>query len=172
MKVNTFQRALVKALPNWLPCCAAVHPCAQVSFPTSPHGRGSDQEFGTRVCVAKKLMSSPFHTFLNDLLEVSQSGKRLVGVLMIITDLLQNGAKDWMFGHPILDLLARVALIQRFPYNNANCHVVTWCGPLTQTVSHMRVAVKITCLRHGHVDERCQFWTRCEAYHRRRYPSL
>ena len=44
---------------------------------------------------------------------------------MIIANLLQSGAKDWMFGHPIRDLLARVALIQWFPYNNANCHMVT-----------------------------------------------
>ena len=86
-------------------------------------------------------MSSAFPCFLHDLLEVSKSGKRLVGALMIITDLLQNGAKDGMFGHPIRDSLARVALIDWFPYNNANCHVVTWYGPPTQIVSHRRVAV-------------------------------
>ena len=72
---------------------------------------------------------------------------------MIVTDLQQNGAEDRMLGHPIRDSLARVALIQWFPYNNAKCHVVTWYGPLTSVVSHMRVALKITCLRHGHVDE-------------------
>ena len=85
-----------------------------MSVPSGPHGRSSSQEFGTRAaqCDAKKLMSSPFPSFLNDPVEVSKSGKRLVGVLMIITDLLQNGAKDGMFGYPIRDSLARVALIQ------------------------------------------------------------
>ena len=95
MKVGTFIGVSVETMPNWLPCCAAVRQCAQMSVPSGPHGRSSSQEFGTRAaqCVAKKLMSSPFPSFLNDLLEVSKSRKRLVGVLMIITDLLQNGAK-------------------------------------------------------------------------------
>ena len=52
------------------------------------------------------------------------------------------------FRHPIRDSRARVALTQWFPNNHANCCTVTWYGPLTQIVSHMRVAVKITCLRH------------------------
>ena len=114
MKVGTFKGVFVETLRNWLPCCAAVHQCAQMSVPSGPHGRSSNQEFGTQAarCVAKKLMSSPFPSFLNDPVEVSKSGKRLVGVLMTTTDLLQNGAKDGMFGHPMRDSLARVALIQ------------------------------------------------------------
>ena len=99
-------------------------------------------------------MSSPFPCFLNDLIEVSKSDKRLVVVLMVVTDLLQNGAEEEMFGHPIRDALASAAMIQWFPYDNTNCRVVTWYGPLTKVVSHMRVAVKIACFRHGHVDER------------------
>ena len=84
-----------------------------MSVPKGPHGRSSNQEFGTWAaqCVAKKLKTSPFPSFLNDLLEVSKSGKRLIGVLMIIADLLQNGAEDGMFGHPIRNSLAHAALI-------------------------------------------------------------
>ena len=54
-------------------------------------------------------MSSPFPSFLNDLHEVSKSGKRLVGVVRVLTD-LQHGAEDGMFGHPIRDALARAAI--------------------------------------------------------------
>ena len=62
MKVGTFKRVSVKALPNWLPCCATVQQCDHLSVPKGPHGRSNNQEFGTRAawCVAKKLLSSPF----------------------------------------------------------------------------------------------------------------
>ena len=83
MKVDTLKGALVEALADWFPCCAAAHQCAQMSVPVSPHGRGSNQKFSTRGAryVAEKLMSSQFPCFLNDLLEVSKSRKWLVGVL-------------------------------------------------------------------------------------------
>ena len=156
MKVGTFNRTLVEALSNWLLCCAAVHQCARMSVPVCPHGRSSNQDFSTQAarCVAKKLMTSQFPSLLNDHLEFGKSCKRLVGVLMIATDLLQNGAQDGMFRHPIRDALDSAAIIQWFPYDNTHCHVVTWYGPLTKIVSHMGVAVKIACFRHGHVDER------------------
>ena len=98
MEVDTFKGALFEALANWLPCCATVHQCAQMSDPVSP---SSNQELSTRaaLCDAKKLMTSPFPSLLDDQLEVSQRGKWLVGVLMIVSDLLQFSAEDGMFGH-------------------------------------------------------------------------
>ena len=139
---------------TWLPCSAAVHQYAQVSRPLGPHSRSSSQEFGTQAvwCVSKKLMTSPFPSFLNDQLEVSNSSKRLVRLLMIVTDLLQNGSEDKMFGHPIRDALDSAPLIQWFPYDDTQCHVVTWYGQLTTIVSNVGVAVKIACFRHVHVD--------------------
>ena len=127
-----------------------------MSVPVSPHGRGSNQELGTRaaLCVAKKLMTSPFPSLLDDQLDVSQRGKWLVRVLMIVTDLLQKSAEDGMFGHTTRDALDSAAIIQRFLTDNTNCHVATWYGPLTKIVSHMEVAVKFACICHGHVDER------------------
>ena len=41
-------------------------------------------------------MMSPFLGLFDDQLEVSQSGKWLVGVMMTVTDLLQNSAEDGM----------------------------------------------------------------------------
>ena len=78
-----------------------------MSVPIGPHGRSNNQEFSTQAvqCVSKKLMTSPFPSFLDDQLEVSKSGKRLAGELMTVTDLLQNGAEDKMCGHPIRDAL-------------------------------------------------------------------
>ena len=127
-----------------IPSCAAVHQCAQISVPVSSHGSSSNQKLGTRAawCVAEKLMMSPFPGLLDDHLEVSQSGKRLVGVLVTVTDLLQNSAKDRMFGHPTRDELDGAAITRRFLYDNTNCHVVTRYGPLANIVSHMGVAVK------------------------------
>ena len=111
--------ALVEPLPNWLPCCAAVHQCAQMSVRIGPHGSSSNQELSTRAAqrVAKKLMTSPFPGFLDDQLEVDKSGKWVVGVPMITTNLLQSGAEDGTFGHPIRDPLASAAMIQWLPYD-------------------------------------------------------
>ena len=104
-----------------------------MSVPVGPHGSSSNHEFSTRAArrVAKKLMTSPLPSLLNDQLEVGKSGKRLVVVLMIVTDLLQEGAEDGMFGHAILYALDSAAIIQWFPYDNTHCHVDTWYGPLT-----------------------------------------
>ena len=81
----------------------------------------------------------------------------------------KTGCLNIQFGIRLL----QSALIRWFPYDNANCHVVTWYGPLTQSVTHVRVAVKITCLRHGHNEERSvNPGYGGVAYHRRRIPSL
>ena len=72
----------------------------------------------------------------DDQLEVGKSGKWVVKVLMIVTDLLQNGAEDGIFEHPIRKALESAAKIKLFPYDNTNCHVVTWYGRLTKIVSH------------------------------------
>ena len=46
---------------------------------------------------------------LNDYLEVSQGGKRLVRTLVIVTDPFQSSAGDGMLGHPTRDSLNVVA---------------------------------------------------------------
>ena len=100
--------------------------------------------------VAKKLMTSPIRGHLDDQLEISHSGKWLVGVLMIVTDLLQKSAEG-KFEHPTRDALDSAAIIQRCLCDSTSCHVVTLYGPLTNIVSRMGVVVKITCLSHGHI---------------------
>ena len=83
MQIVKFKGAWVETLPSL----------------AGPHGRSSNQELSTRAAqrVAQKLKTGPFLSFLNDQLEVDKSGKWVVGVLMIITNLLQKGAEDGMF---------------------------------------------------------------------------
>ena len=145
---------LVETLPNWLPCCAAMHQCAQMSVPASPHDNCSNQKLGTRAaqCVAKKLVTGPFPSLVNDQLKVSKSGKWLVGEMMIVTDLLQNGAEDGMFGPPTRDALVSAAIIQWFMYNNTNLprgHLV-WTA--CQDCQSQEWPLKSRALRHGHMD--------------------
>ena len=156
MKVNTFKRVLVEAFSDRFPCSAAAPQCVQMSVPVSWHGSSSNQELGYRAarCLAEKLMMGTFPTLLDDQLEVSQSGKRLVGLLVTVTDLLQNGAKDRVFGHPTRIAFDSAAITRRFLHDNTNCLVVTRYGPLAKIVSHMRVPVKFSRFCYGHNNER------------------
>ena len=149
MKVNTFISALVEAFADRFTSCAVARECARMFVPASLHGSSSNQKLGTRAarCIAEKFMVSPFPSLLDDHLEVGQSGKRLVGVSVTVTDLFRETANDRMFGHPTRDALDSTAITRLFLYDKTNCHVVTRYGPLAKIV-------KITCLSHGHVDER------------------
>ena len=73
---------------------------------------------------------------------------------MIVTDLLQNGTEQVMFGHPWRHLSTRAAVVLSHPKSKADCHMITWYGPFTEVVSYVRVPVAVSCLSRGHVDER------------------
>ena len=120
------------ALPHWLPRCAAVQRCAQVSVPCGPHGRSSNQEPGLPGVLQSGLCRVRFLAFSVICLKVSKSGKEARrGYCWSSLVCFKNGAEDGTFGHPIRDAPARVVVIQWFSHTNAKCHVVTWCGPLT-----------------------------------------
>ena len=72
---------------------------------------------------------------------------------MVVTDLLQDGSEQGMFGHPWRHLQTRAAVVLSLPKSNADCHMITWYGQFTRVVSYVRVAVAVSCLSHGHVDE-------------------
>ena len=78
-----------------------------MSVSASSQSRSCNPELSTQAarCVAQEFMMSLFPDLLNDYLEVSKGGKRLVGVLVTVTDLLQESAENSMFGHPTLDSL-------------------------------------------------------------------
>ena len=63
---------------------------------------------------------SLFPGFFNDYLEVSQSGKRFVRVLVTVTDPFQNSAEDRMFGNPPRDSIDLVATTGGFLHNDSD----------------------------------------------------
>ena len=93
MKVDTFNEHWSK---HWPTGSHAAQQC--ISVPKmSVRVSSNNQELCTQAAwrVAKKLMTSPFPGLLDDQLEVSperQMARR--GVLMIVTDLLENSARD------------------------------------------------------------------------------
>ena len=99
-------------------------------------------------------MPCQFLGFFDNLFEVCLGREGFVGVPMVVTDLLQDGTEQGMFGHPWRHLQTRTAVVLSLPKSNADCHMISWYGPFTQIVGYVEVAVAVTCLRHGHVDER------------------
>ena len=91
-------------------------------------------------------------SLFDDSFEVRKGDEGFVRVPMVVTDLLQDCTKKDVWTYTVA-LSARAAVILWFPFFNADCHVITWYGPSTSIVGHVGVASKITCLRHGHVDE-------------------
>ena len=135
MKVNTFERALVEAFANRFTSRATAHQCAQMSVPVSSHGSRTNQELCTRAarCGAEKLMVGTIPGLLDDLLEVSKSGKKLFDILMIVTDPPQKPKRFCM-----------------------TIRTVTWSLGMDRSPRFSetwRVAVKITRLSHRNINE-------------------
>ena len=59
-------------------------------------------------------MHGPFSSFLQNDFEISKSDKRVIRVLVIVTDIFQNGAEYWMFGNPFRNAFDLVAPNSRF----------------------------------------------------------
>ena len=155
MKINALERSLVEAFSNKFQSRATGLQCTQMSASVTSQSGSNNNEVGAQTtwCVAQEFLMSLFLAFSMVTLKSARAVNGSSGT-DDITDPLQNGTKDMMFGHPVRDALDSAAISQRFLSENTNCHVVSLYGPLTQFVSHKNVAVKIACFRHGHVDER------------------
>ena len=97
---------------------------------------------------------SPFPRLLNCQLEVSESGKWLVGVRVTVTDLLQNSAKYRVFGHPTRDAFDSVTVTDGSCMTFRTATRSLAMDRSAWIVSHMGVAVKVPHFCHGHIDER------------------
>ena len=64
-----------------------------------------------------------FLVFFKNDIEISQSDERVIRVLVIGTDLFQNGTENRMFRHPTRDTFELVAPICPFLYDNTHCNV-------------------------------------------------
>ena len=117
---------------------------------------GRNQEFSTRAArwVAQEFLMSLFPSLLNDYLEVGQGGKRLVRVLVTVTDLLQDSAEYRMFGHPTRYSLDFVTTACRFLHDDSDCNMITRYGPFSQVVRDMGITMKITRLCYRYMNER------------------
>ena len=156
MKVNALERAFVEAFSNKFRSRTTAQQCAQMSVSVSTQcGRGNQElSSQTAQCVSQEFLMSQFPIFLNNYLEVSQSGKRFVGVLVAVTDLFQNSAENGMFGHSTRNSLDLVATICRFLHDDSYCNMITRYGPLSKVVRNMRIAMKITRLSHKYINDR------------------
>ena len=97
---------------------------------------------------------SLFPGLLNDYLEVSQGGKGLIGVPMVIADLFQNSTRNTMFGHSTRNSLDLVTTTSRFLHDDSYCDMITRYGPSSKVVRNMRIAMKITRLSHWYMIDR------------------
>ena len=94
---------------------------------------------------------SLFPSFLNDYLEVSQGGKRFVGVLAV-TDPFQK-CRNGTFGHPTRNSPDLFTTICRFLHDDSYCDISTRYGPFSKVVRNMRSAMKITRLSHREINK-------------------
>ena len=91
-------------------------------------------------------MKSPFSSFLENDFEVSKGSESVIRVLVIVSDLFQNGAENGMFGHPDRNAFSQVTPISRFLYDDTYSCMVTRYGPLTKILNYMGRAMIIACL--------------------------
>ena len=157
MKINTLEKNIGRIIFQQVPKPRNSASMCYMSVSVSTQGGSSNQELSPQAarCVAQEFLMSLFPgCFPNDCLEVRQSGKRLVAVLVTVTDPFQNAAKDWMFGHPTRDSLDSVATTCRFLRHESYHNMITRYGPLSEVVRYMETVLKITRLCHRYKHER------------------
>ena len=92
-------------------------------------------------------MMGLFSSFLEDYLEVSQGGERIVRVLVaVIGPFSKQSKKTGRLDIPARNTFDLVIPIGRYLHDDSHCHMITRYGPLTKVVRNMRVTVKITRL--------------------------
>ena len=92
-------------------------------------------------------------SFLQNDFEICQSDEWIIRVLVIVTDLFQNGAENGMFGHAVRNAFAQVTPNCWFLYDDTYSCMVTWYGPFTKILKYMRIAVEVACFSHKEIDK-------------------
>ena len=99
MKVNALEGALVEAFSDRFPSFTTVHQGAQLSVSAGTLCSRGNQELGywATQCLTENFIMSLCSSFLQNDFEICQSDEWVMRVLVIVTDLFQNGAENVMF---------------------------------------------------------------------------